>query len=74
MDKVVFFDDDLLKALNALLSDTTYSALESLVKEVNLGIWDAILKTVAGVEFIFELADKLYEKVCQSIGLCPKAA
>ena len=74
MDKDVFFDDDLLKALNDLLSDTTYSALESLVKEINLGIWDAILKTVAGVEFIFELADKLYEKVCQSIGLCPKAA
>ena len=74
MDKTVVFDDDLLAALNGLLDNPDYSTFRNLVEQVDLGIWDAILKVAAGIEFIFEFFDKFYERVCQSIGLCPKAA
>ncbi|MGF1631872.1 MAG: hypothetical protein ACFCUT_20540 [Kiloniellaceae bacterium] len=74
MDTSVIFDEDLVSALKGLLDNPSYATFAKLVQEVDLGIWDAILKAAAGIEFVFEFADKLYDKVCQLIGFCPKTA
>ena len=74
MDASVVFDDDLMDALQALLDNPAYETFAKLVKEVDLGIWDVLLKAVAGIEFVFELADDLYEKICRLLGFCPSPA
>lgn len=74
MDAPVVFDDDLVADLGALAANPSLATFAELVREVDLGIWEAILAGLAGVEFIFEFADKVYEKVCRAIGMCPKVA
>ena len=74
MDIPVKFDGNLLKDLDGLLGNPSYNALRLLVMEIDLGIWDVMLKVASGLEFIFQFADRFYEAICKALGFCPKLA
>lgn len=44
----------------------------ALTELLDISIWRVILDVLDAIDWIFGIADKLYEMACQRLGVCPK--
>ncbi len=58
-------------ALDAMAQGNVNTALQSLISLLPSTVWDAIKDALHVVNWIWDSIDKLIERVCTAIGLCP---
>ncbi|NQV84186.1 MAG: hypothetical protein HQ494_10245 [Rhodospirillales bacterium] len=69
LDEGLDWAGDVAEKLAGVLDKSAHFA--DLVKAIDLGIWEGIMATLAGLDWAFELTDKLYELVCEQLKFCP---